>query len=294
LAIERARRWDVPSQTANVRAALARAMATGYASQGRYAEAYAEVVRSDAFNDEAKRVATDVQVLRLQARYENAQRDAETARLRHHNEAAQLELAAQTARQRALWSVVALLSLAATATLAWAWRAWQQRRAMADLALRDELTGQPNRRAVSGYAQAQIDLAHKLGLPLTVAMIDLDHFKQVNDRHGHATGDEVLRALAASANQVLRGHDRLGRWGGEEWLLVAPGTSLGDMPDLFDRLRQCFEGMPIPGLDGTHGFSFSMGAAQLTPQVDTLDALVAQADLQLYRAKSEGRNRICC
>lgn len=289
-AIDRARRWDTDTLPAIERAALARAMAEGFASQGRYAQAWAEAQRSEALTAEGRRMATDVQVQRLQARYAVVQRDAENEALRHRNETAQLALDAQSARQRALWIAVGALALATAGLLAGGWRALAQRRRLADLALRDELTGQPNRRAVTAYAQAQFEQARKLGVPMSVAMIDLDHFKQVNDSLGHAGGDAVLRALVAAARSVLRGQDRLGRWGGEEWLLVMPGTSAAELPAVFDRLRAAFAATPADGVPGAHGCSFSMGGAEMRADTPSLDALVAAADGQLYRAKADGRD----
>lgn len=291
--IQRARRWDIPSQPAASRAKLARAMAAGYASLGRFADAYAQTQRADKFQDEGRSFATDVQMLRLEARYAAAQRDAENAELRHRSESARLALEAETVKQRALWAALATLGLLTAALLAFGWRALARRRSLADLALRDELTGAPNRRAVTAYAQAQFDQAQRLGVPLTLALIDLDHFKRVNDTFGHAGGDAVLRALADAAQGVLRWQDRLGRWGGEEWLLVMPGTAAAEVPAVFDRLRSRFAATPADGIEGEHGCSFSMGAAALTPGIGSLDSLIAECDRQLYRAKQEGRDRLC-
>ncbi|TXC65997.1 GGDEF domain-containing protein [Piscinibacter aquaticus] len=276
-----------------LRAKLARAMAAGYASLGRFADAYAQTQRAEKFQDEGRSFAADVQMLRLEARYAAAQRDAENAELRHRSESARLALEAETVKQRALWAALATLGLLTAALLAFGWRALARRRSLADLALRDELTGAPNRRAVTAYAQAQFDQAQRLGVPLTLALIDLDHFKRVNDTFGHAGGDAVLRALADAAQGVLRGQDRLGRWGGEEWLLVMPGTAAAEVPAVFDRLRSRFAATPADGIDGEHGCSFSMGAAALTPGIGSLDSLIAECDRQLYRAKQEGRDRLC-
>ncbi|WP_298825037.1 diguanylate cyclase [uncultured Piscinibacter sp.] len=292
-AIGRARRWDTPAVPAAARARMARAMAAGYASQGRYAEAYAETQRAESFQDEGRGFASDVQTLRLQARYAAAQRDAENAELRHRSETARLALQAEAATQRALWLALAALVLVALTALGVAWRAFARRRALADLALRDELTGAPNRRAVTAYAQAQCEQAQRLGVPPALALIDLDHFKHVNDSRGHAIGDAVLRALATAAREVLRGQDRFGRWGGEEWLLVMPGTAADEVPAVFARLRQRFAATSVGGVEGAHGCTFSMGAAVLTPQTGSLDALLADCDRQLYRAKQEGRDRLC-
>lgn len=291
--IQRARRWDTPSQPAASRARLARAMAAGYASLGRYADAYAQTQRAEKFQDDGRSFAADVQMLRLEARYAAAQREAENAELRHRGESARLALEAETVKQRALWAALVTLGLLTAALVAFGWRALARRRSLADLALRDELTGAPNRRAVTAYAQAQFDQAQRLGVPLTLALIDLDHFKRVNDTLGHAAGDAVLRALAQAAQGVLRGQDRLGRWGGEEWLLVMPGTAATEVPAVFERLRHRFAATAADGIEGAHGCTFSMGAAAMTAHTSSLDRLIEECDRQLYRAKQEGRDRLC-
>lgn len=292
-AIEQARRWDTPTTPPLDRAQLARTLAAGYASQGKFADAYREIERRDRLTEDARSFSADVQTLRLQARYAAAQRESENAELRHREESARLALEAQSARQRALWVTVATLALLLTAGGVWARQALVRRRALADLALRDELTGQPNRRAVRAYADAQVQQAQRLGVPLALAIIDLDHFKAVNDSLGHSGGDSVLRAFASAATSVLRGQDRLGRWGGEEWLLVLPGTAVDELPAVFERLRTRFAAAPVAGRQGPHGCTFSMGAAQMGDRITDLDELIAEADRQLYRAKQQGRNRLC-
>jgi len=184
--IDHARRWDRPTLPPGVRVRLARALAEGLASQGQWQQAYAELARAQALEKAGREQARDVQVLRLQSRYDAVRRDAENAALRHRNEAAQLALEAQTARQRALWLALAALAVLAASAGAYAWRGLQRRRTLLDLASKDPLTGNPNRRAVTAYAQAQLEQTRRLSMPLSVAMIDLDHFKRVNDTHGHA------------------------------------------------------------------------------------------------------------
>ena len=185
------------------------------------------------------------------------------------------------------------LGLLTVVALAFGWRTFLRRRALADLALRDELTGAPNRRAVKAYAQAQLDQARRLDVPLTLALIDLDHFKRVNDTLGHAAGDAVLCALATAAVNVLRGQDRLGRWGGEEWLLVDAWRLGGRSARRLRPTAPAIRPHAGRGIDGAHGCTFSMGAAALARQTDSLDALIDACDRQLYRAKQDGRDRLC-
>jgi diguanylate cyclase (GGDEF)-like protein len=273
-------------------ARLARRFAEGYASQGLYAQAYTELLRSTQAVTQSQQALRDAQMLRLQARYENAQRDAENAELRHHAQAARLEIEAREAQQRALWIALAALAVLLAAAGWFAVRMFARRRQMTTLAMRDELTGLPNRRAVLAFAQEQFRLAQRLGFDLAVAIVDLDHFKQVNDTYGHAGGDAVLKAFASAAGDVLRGQDRMGRYGGEEWLLVMPGAGMAELGPIFERLRSNLSERTIEGLPVPHGVTFSMGGAASGKRATTLEALIDEADRQLYCAKAEGRDAL--
>lgn len=290
-AVAEARRWAERDPSDAGRAQLQRAMAQGLASRGRHADAYALLLAAGVSEQQGRAVARDTQLLRLQARYDNARRDAENAELKLRHEAARLELQAEGERNRALLAGIVALGLLALVAMAFGGRELARRRRMADLALRDDLTGMPNRRAVQVYAAEQFAQSVRLDLPIAVALIDFDHFKQVNDRFGHAAGDAVLRAFAHAAPGVLRGQDRMGRWGGEEWLLVMPGTRLAEVDAIFERLRERFAITLVPGAPAGLRCTFSMGAAERRPG-DTLDSMIEAADQALYRAKQGGRDRL--
>ena len=106
--------------------------------------------------------------------------------------------------------------------------------------------------------------------------------------------ERVPLQLARTVNEVLRGQERLGRWGGDEWLLVMPGTAIDEMPGVFDRLRDQLAGQHLPGLPMPHGVTFSMGAVSLGEPFDSIETLVEEAERQLLRAKAEGRDRLRC
>ena len=139
-----------------------------------------------------------------------------------------------------------------------------------------------------GDARAQLVQSQRLGLPFTLVLLDLDHFKQVNDRFGHPAGDALLQALSRVVPQVLRAPDRLGRWGGEEFMLVLPGTRSDEIGGVFARLLTAFGVVDVAGLPSPHGVTFSMGGVQAGPG-DGFDALLKQADDRLYAAKDAGR-----
>ncbi|MCB1996315.1 MAG: GGDEF domain-containing protein [Burkholderiaceae bacterium] len=288
MALEQAARLDLSTQLPKTQQQLALAMAEAQAALGRHEAAYASMQRARKLEEQARQIGRDTQVLLLQARYDTARRDAEIANLKHRDDAAQLSLQAQAATQRALWVVLAALTLLLTAAAFLGWRAWRSRRELAALALRDELTGLPNRRAIEAYARAQLVQSQRLGLPFTLVLLDLDHFKQVNDRFGHPAGDALLQALSRVVPQVLRAPDRLGRWGGEEFMLVLPGTRSDEIGGVFARLLTAFGVVDVAGLPSPHGVTFSMGGVQAGPG-DGFDALLKQADDRLYAAKDAGR-----
>lgn len=290
--IDKARALDARPLSPLERARLAERMAEGYASQGMFAQAYAELQRSVQAVAGSQQSIRDTQVLRLQARYELARREAELADLRHRAEADRLSLQAREAQQRALWAALAALAGLLVAGAWLAARALRWRRQRADLGLRDELTGAPNRRAVLAFAQEQFELCRRLRLEFSIALVDIDHFQQVNDRHGHAAGDRVLRAVAQSGAEVLRGQERIGRFGGDEWLMVMPGTAPEELQGVFERLSAGLAARHIQGLPHPHGLTLSMGAATLNEATDSVEALVDEAHRQLNRAKAEGRDRL--
>ena len=155
----------------------------------------------------------------------------------------------------------------------------------------DHLTGLLNRRAFMENAKNLCTYQGRRGLPVTLMMLDLDHFKSINDRFGHAVGDEVLRVFANVARSSMRGSDIVGRLGGEEFAVIV-AEPMEFAARIAERLRVGFE---IAGVTvGAHeiGATMSIGAATSLEPVTDLDALIARADAALYRAKHDGRNRM--
>ncbi|MEH6436243.1 diguanylate cyclase [Massilia sp. DD77] len=158
------------------------------------------------------------------------------------------------------------------------------------LATRDELTSLANRRHMNEVL-AEEERRHPHGAGTCVALLDIDFFKQVNDRHGHAAGDAVLRSFAATARGALRGHDVLARWGGEEFLLLLPDTCPSDARLVLDRMAERVHAMRVPALEADRRISFSAGLAERRHGEAFADA-INRADKALYRAKEAGRDRI--
>jgi diguanylate cyclase (GGDEF)-like protein len=159
-------------------------------------------------------------------------------------------------------------------------------------ALVDGLTGLANRRQSEEALASEIARADRLGTPLTIVLADLDDFKAINDDHGHATGDDVLREFAAVLRATVRDTDVAGRWGGEEFLLLLPGADGVGGAQLADRVRSTLTERSFLGHEGAVvTVTCSFGVAQHTPGLDERE-LFAAADRALYRAKREGKNRV--
>lgn len=163
-----------------------------------------------------------------------------------------------------------------------------------ELASTDVLTGVLNRRAFMEEANSMFDLAKRYQRPLSLLMIDADHFKRVNDTHGHQAGDLVLVRLSNAMRNCLRGTDIFGRIGGEEFAVILPETDLQKTAELTERLLRTVRNMAIavePAVVLT--ITVSIGVATIPPVDSSLDVLIKQADAALYRAKAEGRDRCC-
>ncbi len=166
------------------------------------------------------------------------------------------------------------------------------RKQLLRLASLDSLTGLPNRRRTAELATAALAAADLGAQPLSLAIIDLDHFKVINDRCGHATGDHVLQEFARAGREALRGEDILGRWGGEEFLLVMPGLNLAQAQAGLERLRTRVLAIRLPSSSAGQRVTLSAGVAAYGPQVPALDELIARADSALYAAKDAGRDQV--
>lgn len=192
------------------------------------------------------------------------------------------------------WQWLAIL-LAGVLLLLMLWLAWRQLRRsrhLHRLALTDALTGISNRRHIEYMLGEAVDEARRSQQELAVIMLDIDHFKRVNDSHGHPAGDQALEQLVRVCLGALRQHDRLGRMGGEEFLVVLPDTDLEGGLQVAERLRACVAAAR-PVVDGVElQLSISLGVAQLRPTESGAASLVRRADAALYHAKDNGRNRV--
>ncbi|MBV8603132.1 MAG: GGDEF domain-containing protein [Pelomonas sp.] len=161
---------------------------------------------------------------------------------------------------------------------------------LGEIAARDGLTGLWSRRHIDALLLKEIQRAARSGAPLAVALADLDHFKSVNDRFGHAAGDAALQYASRAIGTSLRGGDELGRWGGEEFLILLPNANAEQARACANRLREALAAQPFDAATQAR-LTVSVGLAVWTPGEGVAE-LVARADRAMYRAKQAGRNRV--
>lgn len=167
--------------------------------------------------------------------------------------------------------------------------------ALVDLSSRDALTGLANRRSFELALSREIDRVARSGEPALLLTLDIDHFKGVNDTHGHAAGDLVIRAVGRALAETVRPMDLVARVGGEEFAIVLPNCPAAFGPQVAERIRTRVARQPVQIAPGEHvNVTVSVGGAFAPQWVRTTARLwMDRTDLQLYRAKSEGRNRCC-
>ncbi|WP_028238561.1 diguanylate cyclase [Stutzerimonas azotifigens] len=168
----------------------------------------------------------------------------------------------------------------------------QRARALSAALTRDGLTGLLTHASIKEQLLVEVDRARRSGRPACVVMLDIDRFKQVNDSHGHAAGDSVIRALANLLRQRLRRVDSLGRYGGEEFLAVLPDCSATQALRIFDHIRERFAELTFSAGGASFQATLSAGICETNPALDA-GTLLEQADRALYAAKHGGRNQVC-
>jgi diguanylate cyclase len=167
----------------------------------------------------------------------------------------------------------------------------QAEKQLTHLATTDPLTGLHNRRSMADLAAYEIVQRRRHGEPLSVVLADIDHFKQINDRHGHEVGDAVLAAISLALREAVREQDSIGRWGGEEFLILMPQASMAQASKVAERLREQVQQMVLtPGGEPLR-ITLTMGVSEHQKD-EPLDQLIRRADEALYRGKAQGRDQV--
>jgi diguanylate cyclase (GGDEF)-like protein len=162
------------------------------------------------------------------------------------------------------------------------------------LSITDPLTELFNRRHFFEVANTEFERHHRYGGPLSVIMMDIDHFKNVNDRYGHAVGDMVMQDIARQIKASIRAVDIAARYGGEEFVVLMPETGLAEACQVAERVRKGVSDLPFAQGGANFSVLLSLGVAEIHPTIKDLDALLICADQALYAAKAAGRNRVEC
>ncbi|MCC7095996.1 MAG: diguanylate cyclase [Thermomonas sp.] len=272
-------------------AMLYQARASSEEALGHNAEALADFKRYSALQTQLQSKMRLEQSRLLEYEYEIRRRDFENRRLR-------TEAASRLQQVKALESVrrwqrlAILLGALLVMLLVWlAIRQWRKSRALRTLAMTDPLTGIATRRAIESLLDQKLLRAVQVEHPLCVLMLDLDHFKAINDRYGHPAGDRVLQHITGVWTHLLRVNDRIGRVGGEEFLILCPDIHLEQARPIAERLLEATRAQKLPFIDPALTIAVSIGIAEATLG-ESRESLVARADAALYRAKHNGRDRV--
>lgn len=257
--------------------------------QGQANAALASLKRYVAIWEELERDLGAQRSIQMRFEFDLARKEVENENLKTH-QALQAQLLDQLQERRywqTLVTILVLLLLGAVVLYQ-----LSRSRKMRRLAMTDELTGIHNRRQIQAEAKTMLQQAKSLEQPLSLLIIDIDHFKQINDGWGHQAGDRVLIAVASSISGSLRSLDRVGRNGGEEFLALLPDTLLAEAVEVAERVRQQVEELKVTELPAEHPVRVSIGCAQLR-EGESLSELIHRADEAMYSAKRAGRNRVC-
>jgi len=228
----------------------------------------------------------------LEYEYEIRRGEFENRRLRSEAATKQEQVHALERVRQWQWLTIVLGGLLLALLTSLAWRHGRSARRLSRQSLIDPLTGIANRAAIEAEAIRAIEGAPRTDSAVSLLMLDLDHFKAINDRHGHAAGDRVLCATTDAWQAQLRGRDPLGRIGGEEFVVVCADTTLEQAMVVAERLREATAALDFADIDPALRVTVSIGVAQSQRSGDTHEGVLARADAALYRAKQRGRNRV--
>lgn len=273
-------------------ALLHKARAESLMALGRHAEANAELLAHIAVHEQLDEWRQEQQASRLRVEFDLNRREAETAALKAEQQLQQERLAALEQRRQLQGALMVVGGLLFAVVAGLAWRHLRRARRYQRLAMTDELTGLANRRQIEALAQGFFAGASDTEQPLALLVFDIDYFKRINDSYGHAAGDQVLTRVSSAIRGQLRLQDRVGRTGGEEFLVLMPGSTLPAALAIAERLRQAVERLVLDEVASGLKVTISLGVTVMRQDDLSLAAMITRADNALYRAKDSGRNRV--
>lgn len=282
--LDASRRWFASRKNTRFLEKSEDELAGAYAAAGRWDDAYAARTRHTALQRELTEKLREEHTSRLRVQFDAEKKEQENRAL--------VREAAAAARIRRLQTIILLLGGGIILTMAFmAVRLVRDARRMRAMAMTDELTRLPNRRHILAAAEEELARAGAGGAPFSLLALDIDHFKQINDTFGHAAGDTVLQRVAHACRIALRPGDRIGRTGGEEFIVLLPSTARAAALLVAERLRAAVEALDCSDVDPALHVTISIGVAEWQGP-ESLARLAARADAVLYRAKEDGRNRV--
>jgi diguanylate cyclase (GGDEF)-like protein len=278
------RRWYAAQKNTRFLQKSEEELALAYSTAGRYREAFDARTHDAALQRELAEKLRDDYTARLRVQFDAEKKEQENRAL--------MRDAAAAARIRRLQTTILILGAAIILVLVYlAMRLMRDARRMRAMAMTDDLTRLPNRRHILALAEQQLQHSRASGEPLSLIAFDIDLFKRINDAYGHAAGDIVLQRVAHACRAALRPNDRVGRTGGEEFLVTLPATREHDAISVAERLRTAVEAIDTSDIAAATPVTISLGVAESNGD-PSLARLTARADEVLYRAKREGRNRV--
>lgn len=245
-------------------------------------------------------ITRDIQKMHEQAGHKNIEellvqfdmekKENDNRLLQQENELKELKLQ-QKNRESFLWRLAMAFAVLVLILIGYLLqRILVNRNHFQQMALKDHLTDAPNRRAILHFAERHFQLSRRNRQPYTLAIVDLDFFKKINDNFGHDAGDEVLIAVAKAIKSSIRTQDSFGRYGGEEWLLVLNNANKEDVQVIFERIKTSLAAIQIEQIPDDYKVTFSLGASQIQKGDISLNSVIKRADECLYKAKENGRD----
>ena len=273
-------------------ALLYHARAASEGATGRKDAAISDLLRYIDLQDSIRRAESSQQAQLLRYQFDADRRDMENRRLERERTLRDRQLKALLQARRWQWIAIVLAGALLLLLGALVVRTFVRMRRLGEMAATDPLTGVANRRGIEQHGDEAIARARASGLPLCALALDVDHFKTINDNHGHPCGDQVLARIAGACRDALRHFDLLGRTGGEEFLVLLPDTRLERALSIAERLRSTVEALDFSDIADGLATTISIGVVELRAGDGGLRELVGRADSALYRAKGNGRNRV--
>ena len=259
---------------------------------GRYRDAYVEMAQYQTTQRRQTDRLVAHQLAAQRGRLESERLSRENALLRAQAASSQSALAEATRAAELQYLALGLGTLVVLGALIAIWHQRRLMRRIARMAETDALTGMLNRRHVLEMGQRMMQRCRRDGTPCAMLMLDVDRFKEINDRFGHLAGDKALRAIGNALGSCLRPGDQIGRYGGEEFAVILPGADAQEAGVVAERLRAAVAQLQPDWATGAEALTVSGGIAISTGDLDDFNELIVRADRALYRAKDAGRNRM--